>query len=89
MRPQPYTNNYRQLRSAESGRESLPKGGAHQLVVQYQMVSLKNIHTRNTIQAGLVIFGNIYVYTYMHVILQVMEIDHAFEKGQRGLYDMV
>jgi hypothetical protein len=29
--PQRYTNNYRQLRNAQSGRNSLPQGRAHQL----------------------------------------------------------
>ena len=51
MRLQPYTKNYRPLRDAESGRNSLPQGRAHQLVIQYQMVSLENRHTHNIIQA--------------------------------------
>jgi hypothetical protein len=40
---------YRQLRKAESGTNSLPHRRAHQLTIQYQMVSYENIHTRNII----------------------------------------
>ena len=46
----PYTENYGQLRHAESGRNSLPQGRARQLVIPYQMVSPENIHARNIIQ---------------------------------------
>lgn len=31
--------NHKQLRNAETGRNSLPQGKAHQLVIQYQMDS--------------------------------------------------
>jgi hypothetical protein len=43
MRFQLYTKNYRQIQSAESGRNSLSQGRVHQLVIQYQMVSPENI----------------------------------------------
>lgn len=33
------TQNYKQLRNSESGRNHLPQGRAHQLIIQYQMVS--------------------------------------------------
>lgn len=36
-----YTKNDRQLSSTESGRNSLPRGRAHQLVIQYHMVILE------------------------------------------------
>jgi hypothetical protein len=39
--PKENSKNYRQLRNAESRRNSLPQGRAHELVVQYQMVSLR------------------------------------------------
>lgn len=35
--------NYRQLRSSESGRNSLSHGRAHQLVTQYQIFRTENI----------------------------------------------
>lgn len=38
-RPQPQTENYRQLRNVASGRKRLPQGEAQQLVIPYQMVS--------------------------------------------------
>ena len=34
-----------QLKNAESGKNCLPQGGEHQLVIQYQMASLENIHS--------------------------------------------
>lgn len=45
MGPQSYTKNHRQLRSADSGRNSLNQGRALQLSIQYQMVSPGNIHS--------------------------------------------
>lgn len=47
-RPQHYTRNYRQLRNADSERNGLSQGREHQLVVQYQVVSLK-IHIEVTL----------------------------------------
>jgi hypothetical protein len=43
-RPQPSTYNYRQLRKAESRRNSLLQGRIYQLFIQYQTVSLET-HT--------------------------------------------
>ena len=65
--PQPYTKNYRQLRNVESGRHSLPEERAHQLVIQYQMVSPANMHRWvNIIQAEWVIISNIHSQTHTH-----------------------
>ena len=36
--------DYRQLRNEERGRNSLPQGRAHQLVIQYPIVSPANMH---------------------------------------------
>lgn len=36
MRPQPNTENYGQLKKAESGRRDPPQGRVHQLIVQCQ-----------------------------------------------------
>lgn len=47
MKPQPYTEKYRQLRNAEMGRNSLPQLRKQQLVTPYQIVNPKNIHTNN------------------------------------------
>ena len=44
----PYTKNCRQLRNAESKRNHLLQGGAHQWVIQHPLVSPENIHTSNT-----------------------------------------
>ena len=62
-RPQPYTKNYRQLRQLRVG-EGLPQGGACQLV--FQMVSLENIHTVNSVQSEQAIFrnGNTHTHSY-------------------------
>lgn len=43
MRLRPYRKNSRQLRSAERGRNCLPQERAQQLVIQYQIISLKNV----------------------------------------------
>ena len=61
MRPQPYTKHYRQLRNAESGKNSLPQGGAHQWIIQYQLMSHESIDSSNITQAVQVIFRKIYI----------------------------
>jgi hypothetical protein len=38
-------------------------------VVHLAMVSSKNIHLNNIIWAGKVMFGNVYVHTYMHAVV--------------------
>ena len=48
-RPQPYTQNYSQLRNVESRRHSIPQGKVSQLVIQYQMASPENIYPSNLI----------------------------------------
>ena len=55
-RPQCGTDNYRQLRNAEHGRNSLPQGGAYQLVIQYQIFIPENTQASYMIQAGQVAF---------------------------------
>jgi hypothetical protein len=54
-RPQPYTLYYKELRNFKSGRNSILQGRAHQLVIQYQKVSLEGIYSSNN-QTKLVIF---------------------------------
>lgn len=45
-RPPLHTKGCRHLREAESRRNSLPQGRAHQLVIHYQVVRPQNKHTR-------------------------------------------
>jgi hypothetical protein len=69
MKPKPAQRTTVTRRAASRG-NSLSPGRAHQLVIQYPMVSPENTHT-STIQTGQVVFmylERIYVYTYMHVI---------------------
>ena len=54
-RPQPYTKNHRQLRSAQSG------GRAHQSVNKFQMVISEDAIKSDAIQTEQVIFRNTYV----------------------------
>lgn len=62
MRPQPRTVKYRQLRDAESERNSPYRGKPRLLVILFQMINPENEHTRSIIQAEQVIFRNIYTY---------------------------
>lgn len=49
----------------------IPQGTAHQLVMQYEVVSPKNIHMSNIILTEQIIFRNMCVqaYTYTHVTI--------------------
>lgn len=62
--PQSHTKFYRQLRHAESGRNSLAQGRAHRLAVQYQAVSPENIHMGSIKQTEQVTCKNKHAYTY-------------------------
>lgn len=53
-RPLPCTKNYRQLRNAESGGNSLPQGRVQQLVLHFQKVNLKTHY--NIVQIAQVVF---------------------------------
>ena len=66
MGPQPYTKNHTQVRKAESRRNYLPQGRAHQFVIQYQMLLSENVHTSYITQTVQVVFDIIYVYTYAY-----------------------
>lgn len=59
------TKNYRQLRDAESRRNSLTQGRAHALGIQYQMVGPENVHTSNIIQTEQAIFRNMCIWKYI------------------------
>lgn len=46
MVPQPYTKHRKQLRNAGRRIGGLPWGRTHQLIIQCQIVSPENLHTR-------------------------------------------
>jgi hypothetical protein len=72
-RPQPCSKNCRQLRSAESGMNSLPQGRACQLVIQYQIGTPEKVHTNNIMQnkqVGL-IYLRIYIYIQVHIHMHI------------------
>jgi hypothetical protein len=67
MMSESYTNNYKQLRNAENGKNSLPQGRTHCLLILYQ-IALKTY----IIQIKHVVFMclGIYMYVkYMSVII--------------------
>lgn len=68
-RPQLYAKNYRLLRNAESGSNSLPQGRAQELVIKYQIVNPENTHTSNIIQSEQVEFIYLGVNMYMHMCM--------------------
>jgi hypothetical protein len=68
-RPQCYTRNYRQLRSAGSGRGA--PGKRTPTGFQYQVVRPEDIHTSNIIWTEQVIFRNIYMYVYIYMCVYV------------------
>jgi hypothetical protein len=51
-----------QIKDAKGGTNRFPQGRVCQLVMQYQMDNIENIHTGNIIQTGQVMFRNMYVY---------------------------
>lgn len=62
MKCQPYPKNHRQLRNAGSGRGVLPKGRAHQSVIQYHTANPWNIHTNNIWLS--VLYLGLYLYVW-------------------------
>lgn len=48
-------------KDAESGRNGLPHGTAHPLVIQYQMLSPEDVHTSNIIHTD-----HVLLLTYVH-----------------------
>lgn len=59
---QPYKENYRLQRNAESRRHSLLQGRVQQLIIQYQMVIPKTMPTSNIVQIKYVVLIEIYMY---------------------------
>lgn len=50
------------------GRETLPRGGAHKLVIQYQTASPENIHISNIIHTVQVVLMYLEIYIYIYAI---------------------
>lgn len=70
MRPEPYTENYRQLSSAEFERSSSP-GKSTASASPIAKVLPENMHTRTTVQTEQASFRNVYLYTYIHILIHV------------------
>lgn len=86
IRLQPYIMNHRQLSKGRS-RRALSQGQAHQFIVQRQMVSSDIIYTSNIIQTELIIFSNMYAYTYVHAIT-VTKNPWICKRTSRGIYGL-
>lgn len=62
------TKSYRQLMNAENGRNIFPWGRAHQLVIQYQIVTSENISVQVTFfRLSRLYLGNYLQYPYPHI----------------------
>lgn len=56
MRVQPYTKNYGQLKE-----NFFFQKGAHQLVIQHQIINPEKIHTNNIIQTEEILLRKVYI----------------------------
>lgn len=76
-------------RNLEIRRNSLLQGSAHQLVIQYQMLSPKNMCTTNIVQTKQFIFRNIYanINTFMHAATVYEERGQEIWKRVKGVYE--
>lgn len=83
-RLQSYTKKYRQLVYVENGRNSIPQGKAHQLIVQCQKVSPKNIHTGKIIHTEQVTLE-----INMHMCVKSNLKSHVYEREQGEVYGRV
>lgn len=66
-RPQPYTKNYRQIKSAKNGSNSLLQGWTYQLVIPNQVASHKNMYKTFYRWSSLYLGICMYTYTYIHL----------------------
>lgn len=86
VRPQPYRENDRQPRSAESGRHSLLQGRAH-LLIQYQVVIPESINTSNSIHTEQVVLMYLGIYACTHTctcIIAINEIEAMCLTKEQG-----
>lgn len=88
-RLQYYTRTSWQLRKADSGRNRPLQERAHQLVIQYQMVSPKKMYVNGIVQNEFLMSGNICVYTYTHVATMKRNRGHEFAREQGRSYSGV
>ena len=70
-RPQSYPENHRHPRNAESGRNHLPQGRAHRLVIQYLKVIPENVHTSDIILTEQItlMYAAVYMYMPIHICI--------------------
>lgn len=62
-----YIKGYRQLEKAGDIRGISPQGKAYQLVFQYKIVSLENVHISSIIQTDQVIYRNINIISTYYI----------------------
>lgn len=76
-RLQHYTKKYKKLRTDKSGCNSILRRGAHQIVIQHQMISPKNIRRSISIQSKQVVF--IYIHALPTTIKEkaAMNLKHS------------
>lgn len=84
-KPQSYTKTSRQQRNVENGRKS-SQGRAHQLALQYQMVSPESTHTSSVMQMEQVVS----IYLKIHTHTEMYTHTHTYnpiikEKGIMNL----
>lgn len=74
-----------------TGKNSFPQGRAHQLAIQYQMVSLESICTSHIIQTEQVVFETMHTYKYinMHITIINFKEGHEFGREKYGVYRRV
>jgi hypothetical protein len=82
---QPHTKDHRQPRSTGSRRNVFP-GDEHTDWLSRTQWSALKIHTSNIIRTKKIIFRNIYVYTYIHIIIISEKRGHKFEREQAEVY---
>ena len=59
--------NYRQLRNAETGGNSVLQGRAYQLVIQYQMIRNENTYKASIIHSEQVVVIDLGIYIHTHI----------------------
>ena len=86
-----YMKNYRLLKNPESRRNSLLQGRAHQLVIQYQIVSTENKHPSDAVQTEQFVFTCLGTHTPINEKKNQTnnKPSHEFEREEGGIYDIV
>jgi hypothetical protein len=86
-----YMKNYRLLKNPESRRNSLLQGQAHQLIIQYQIVSTENKHPSDAVQTEQFVFTCLGTHTPINEKKNQTnnKPSHEFEREEGGIYDIV